>query len=268
MKDQGILRARAFSQLHASEQILILPGVWDVASARVFGAAGFSALGTTSTGICWSVGRTQGWDHFASATQRIVKSVEIPVTCDIESGFSDTPEGVQNHVRILIEAGASGINLEDGFVGQHLIDTNLHIEKLRAIDELRRDVGYPLFLNARTDVFLGGSNDIAEAVDRCQRYVDAGANCVFVPGISREADIMTLVDEVDAPVNIYAIPGVPSPKRLQDLGVRRISMGCGPQQSILAELRRIANALDMEADYTDFTSAWIPYEEAETLCAF
>jgi len=256
-----------FRTLHERAEILLLPGVWDVASARIFAAEGFPALGTTSAGICWSVGRQSGWPTFLEASKRIADAVPIPVSFDIESGFADRLEDLEAHVSQVIDAGACGINIEDGFVDGALVDPQRHVERLQAIAALCRRRDYPLFINARTDVFLGGSEDLRDAMNRCHHYVEAGADGVFVPGLNQESDIAVLAKEVAVPVNIYALPGVPPPARLLELGVRRISLGCGPQQSALAQIRAIARSLNERTDYGVFTENWMPYEEVEQLCS-
>ncbi len=260
-------RAERFRTLHEGPEILLLPGVWDVVSARIFAAEGFPALGTTSAGICWSVGREHGWPAFLEASKRIADSVPIPVSFDIESGFSDQLEGIVGHVSQVIDAGACGINIEDGFADGTLVDPQRHVERLEAIRTLCKDRDYPLFINARTDVFLGGSEDLGEAIDRCNRYVDAGADGVFVPGLMNGSDIAEIAKEVAVPVNIYALPGVPSPAMLLQMGARRISLGCGPQQSALAHVRSLARSLKDHGDYRAFTDNWMSYEDAEQLCS-
>ncbi len=252
-----------FFDLHEGTGILMLPGVWDVASARLFAHEGFPALGTTSTGICWSIGRENGWSAFLEASRRIAAAVDIPVSFDIEAGFADMPEQVQRHAAQVIDAGACGINIEDGFAGGALTDPQHHAEKIVAIRELAPT--RTLFINARTDVFLGGPNDLGDAIKRCQHYVEAGADGVFVPGLTDERDISVLVREVPAPVNVYALPGVPSPAGLSKLGVKRISLGCGPQQSALAHLQNVARRLDPQTDYSVFTENWMDFAAAEDL---
>lgn len=263
--DPGKLAAR-FRTLHEGREILLLPGVWDVASACIFAAEGLPALGTTSTGICWSVGRGNGWPVFLEASKRVVDAVSIPVSFDIESGFADSLDDLEAHVSQVIDAGACGINIEDGFADGTLVDSQYHIEKLEVIKAMCERRNYPLFINARTDVFLGGSQNLRDAIDRCNRYVEAGADGVFVPGLVQERDIAALCGDVPAPVNIYALPGVPSPARLVELGVRRISLGCGPQQSALAHVQAIARSLNERTEYREFTDNWMPYDEAEQLC--
>ena len=255
-----------FRRLHEGNEVLVLPGVWDVVSARLFAAEGYPALGTTSTGIYWSAGRAGGWDRFLEASGRISETVEIPVSFDIENGFDEKPEVVRERVRQVIDAGACGINLEDGVVDGVLADIAIIEDKLRAIADLCEEIGFPLFVNARTDVYLGGPAELGEAVRRCQHFAELGADCVFVPGLVDAAAIGALVKEVPVPVNIYAIPGVPSVAQLADLGVARLSVGCGPMQALLAQARGIARSLRDNGDYESFVADWMPFEELEALC--
>ena len=236
-------------------------------SARIFSQEGFPALGTTSSGVCWSIGRAGGWDSFLAASKRVVGAVQIPVSLDIEAGFGDSAAVVTEHVRQVIELGACGINLEDGCVDGRLGDPTRLVEKICSIRDLCRDQAYPLFLNARTDVFLSGSADLAESIRRGQLYAEAGADMVFVPGLSDAAAIGTFVAEVPAPVNIYAGPTVPPVSQLSELGVRRLSVGCGPQQSALADTRRVARVLCTSGTYSAFTDEWLPFGDLELLCA-
>jgi len=256
-----------FRRLHQGPEVLVLPGVWDIVSARLFAAEGFPALGTTSAGVCWSVGRGNGWRAFLEASGRIARAVDVPVSFDIENGFDHRPDVVREHVRGVIEAGACGINLEDGFIDGALADAAIMEDKIRGIRDLCEEMNYPLFVNARTDVFLGGPADLGEAVRRGRLYAEVGADSIFVPGLVDATAIQTFVKEVPAPVNIYALPMVPPVTRLAALGVRRLSVGCGPMQSLLAHAQRIARALRDEGNYASFVDDWMPYEEAEAICA-
>jgi len=266
--------ADAFHELHRQSQILVLPGVWDVASARVFAARGFEALGTTSSGIAWSLGHAAGqdveWPVFLDVCRRIARAVEIPVSFDLESGFGDSPEVVADHVREAIEAGACGINIEDGFRDGVFADASFHADKIRVIRALCTALDYPLYVNARTDVYLGGladeSRQLAEAISRTQQYIEAGADGVFVPGMLDAAAISTLVKEVPGPVNIYALPGLTSAGQLGEMGVRRVSLGCGPQQSILAGIDEIATAVRLSGEWSSFTDSWMQYPQAVAVC--
>lgn len=267
-------RSVAFRELHDG-QILVLPGVWDVASARVFAAEGFPALGTTSAGIAWTLGQAVGqdapWPLFLNACRQIASAVAVPVSFDVEAGFGDSAELIRDHVQQAIEAGACGINLEDGLVAGKLRDPRLLEEAIQAIREMCVHIGCSLFLNARTDVYLGGVTDeskqLGEAVRRGRLYAEAGADGFFVPGIVQTDAIESVVSEVPVPLNVYALPGLPAAARLQQLGVRRVSVGCGPLQSVLARTRAIARDLRSSADWGSFTDDWLDYDVSVALCS-
>ena len=270
----GRKRAEVFQRLHTGSEILILPGVWDVASARIFAAQKFPALGTTSSGIAWSLGYALGpdieWPVFLNVCRQIAQAVDVPVSFDIEAGFGDTPQVVSQHVREAIDSGASGINIEDGFRDGRFVPADEHADKIRAIREVCAGIDYPLYINARTDVYLGGVADkasqLGEAIVRAQRYVDAGADGIFVPGLSDSGEIATFVQEVPRPVNVYALPGVPGSEQLRGLGVRRVSLGAGPLQAVLARTDQIARSVRKDGDWTSFTESWLVYEEAIRVC--
>ncbi len=258
-------RLERFRELNEDAPLLVLPGAWDFVSARMFASEGFPALGTTSSGISWTIGRSSGWDSFLAASARIVGAVDVPVSLDIEEGFSGTPEGVARHVRQAIEIGACGVNLEDGLADGRLGDASLLVDKLQAAREVCVATSHPLFINARTDVFLGGFDDLSEAIRRGRLYAEAGADMFFAPGIAAKDDIATLVREVPIAVNVYALPGVPSVDELDEMGVGRLSVGCGVLQSALADARRVARGLAASGSY-GFADDWISFDEAESLC--
>jgi 2-methylisocitrate lyase-like PEP mutase family enzyme len=266
-------RLRAFRELHEGPQILVLPGVWDVVSARVFAAAGFPALGTTSAGVAWSLGRATGedapWPLFLDVCRRIAAAVRVPVSFDLESGFGTRPEIVRERVQEAIEAGACGVNLEDGFIDRSFADAGALEEKIAAVRELCRELEIPLFVNARTDVYLGGIGDETKRLDetlrRALRYAQAGADGIFVPGLAEVEAIRILAREIPRPLNIYAGAGVPSAARLAELGARRVSMGCGPLQALLARACTIAEATRRDGEWTSFTEGALEYAEAAAL---
>ncbi len=267
-------RVEAFRGLHEADGILVLPGVWDVASARVFADAGFPALGTTSSGVAWTLGHASGqeagWPAFLETSRRVAAAVPVPVSFDVESGFADSPEGVVENVHQAIEAGACGINLEDGLVEGGLRELSPVIEALHGIHELCDRLDHPLFVNARTDVYLGGIPDEARQLDetirRGRAFAEAGADGFFAPGIAATDAIRSVVAEVPLPLNVYAIPGLPTATELGKLGVRRVSMGCGPLQSVLAHTRGMARALRRDGDWASFTGDWLEYPDALALC--
>ena len=240
-------RARQFLQLHSGPGF-VLPNAWDAGSARILEQAGFPAIATTSAGVAWSLGVPDGggldFERMLDRVVEIVAAVGVPVTADLEAGYGDTAAEVGRTVERAVAAGVVGGNLEDTRQGA-LIDVGEASERLAAA----RDAA-PLgtfVLNARTDAyFMGGSGDaFRETVDRAHRYLDSGADCIFVPGVNDEESIRRLVAEIPAPLNIVAglsanIIDVPT---LFSLGVKRVSLGGSLARVAITALERAAREL-------------------------
>lgn len=258
-------KAEAFRALHHSTVPLLLVNVWDVASARIVEEAGFPAIATTSAGIAFSRGYPDGqkihrFQMFGNI-KLIAGAVKVPVTADVEAGYGDRPEHVARTAGSVILQGAVGLNLEDatGDAEWPLVDLPLQLEKIRAVREKGEGLGFPLVLNARTDVYLLQVGDPAkrydEAVRRLSAFRDAGADCVFVPGIRDPDTIQRLVLDLSCPVNILAGPGSPSVPELAALGVKRISLGSGPMRATLGLLRRLTDEVKSAGTYTAMEGA-------------
>jgi len=267
-------KAIQFRQLHRGPGVLILPNAWDVASARIFEDAGFPAIATTSAGIAYSLGYPDGQviprEEMLARIGRIVRAVQVPVTADVESGYGATPEEVANTTRELIQAGAVGMNLEDAGVrpDQPLGDLQLAVEKIRSAREAAMQMGAQIVVNARTDVYLltGGNPDAdyAETVRRLVAFREAGADCVFAPGLKDAETIGRLVNAVGCPLNILAGIGTPSIPELGKLGVARVSVGSGPMRATLGLLRRVAEELRGAGTYGALDGA-VSYAETNKL---
>ncbi len=252
-------KANAFRAMHRGGKILVLPNAWDVASARVFEEAGFGAIATTSAGIAFSLGYPDGQkisrEEMLARVTRIARAVKIPVTADLESGYGDKPQDAARTALAAVEAGAVGLNLEDatGDPEHPLIDLDLQVERIRAVREAALRSGTLLVLNARTDVYLAevGAPELRyfEAVKRLMAYRDAGADCVFAPGLHDPQTIGQLVKDVQCPLNILAGPGSPAIPELEALGVARVSLGSGPMRATLGLLRRMAQELKNSGSY-------------------
>jgi 2-methylisocitrate lyase-like PEP mutase family enzyme len=253
------LKATSFGEMHRGPKTLLLPNVWDVASARIIEEAGFPALATTSAGIAFSVGYPDGQkisrEQMLARVGRIVRAVKVPVTADMEAGYGSRPEDAAQTAAGVIEAGAVGMNLEDSTFdpASPLADRALQVEKIRAVREAALEAGVGLVLNARTDVYLlavgKAESRYGEAIERARAYRDAGADCVFVPGLRDPETIAQLVREVECPVNILAGPGSLSVPELERLGVARVSLGSGPMRATLGLLRRVAEELKSSGTY-------------------
>lgn len=219
------LHAR-FSALHHSDQPLLLANAWDAASARLLEDAGAPAIGTSSAAVAWARGYPDGnalpRAELISAIRNMARVLSAPLTADIEGGYSDSPETVAELAAEVVEAGAAGINIEDG-----TSDPALLVDKIRAI---RSALGpAPLFINARTDVYLAGLETdgaaAAATVERLKHYEAAGADGAFVPGLADAGEMTVIAGASALPLNVMVVPGLPPIDRLRAAGVRRISLG-------------------------------------------
>jgi 2-methylisocitrate lyase-like PEP mutase family enzyme len=258
-------KADTLRALHSGADPLLLPNVWDAASARIIEDAGYPALATTSAGVAFTLGYPDGQkisrDEMLSVIARIASVVAVPVSADVEGGYGPRPEDSGATARALIEGGAVGLNLEDatGDPANPLFDLALQLEKIRAVREASSALGVPLVLNARTDVYLWqvGKPETwyDQSVRRLSAYRDAGADCVFVPGLSDAATIGRIIADLRCPVNILAGPGSPSVPELKALGVARISLGSNPMRATLGVLRRVATELKSKGTYESMADA-------------
>lgn len=258
-------KAAALRALHLGKDPLVLPNVWDVASARVVEEADFPALATTSAGIAFAQGFPDGErisrQKMLQVVAQIASAVRVPVTADVEAGYGDTAEAAARTARGVIEAGAVGMNFEDatGEAEHPLIELPLQLERIQAIRETSQQLGVPLVLNARTDVYLLQVGEPAKRYDnalrRLRAFREAGADCVFVPGLRDVDTIVRFVTDLACPLNILAMPGAPSVAELAAIGVKRISLGSGPMRATMGLLRRLAAELKTQGAYTNMEGA-------------
>jgi 2-methylisocitrate lyase-like PEP mutase family enzyme len=258
-------KSRLLLNLHAGPGPVLLVNAWDIASARIVEDAGFPAIATTSAGIAFAQGFPDGEEippsRMFARIREIAEAVNVPVTADVEAGYGDTPDRAAQTARDVMRSGAVGMNFEDatGDPSHPLADLALHLERIRAIRETADNDDGGLVLNARTDAYLLEVGEASQRYDECVRrlaaYRDAGADCVFVPGLVDRATIGRLVADVKCPLNILAVPGAPSVPELSALGVRRISLGSGPMRAALGSLRRLAEEVRREGTYTHLTGA-------------
>jgi len=252
-------RAQILRDLHRAPPTLLLPNAWDAISAAIFEAAGYKAVATTSGGLAWALGFQDGektpWPEVVAATARIAAVVSVPVTADIEAGFGDTPDAVARHVVEIAQAGAVGVNLEDG--APHLPSHMRTIEDAAArISATRRTVaaaGLDVVINARTDVYLHGTGDAAarfeETVQRGKAYLAAGADCIYPFGLIDLPVIEKLTKALGAPINIVGRAGTPPLAALEKAGVARVSIASGATMVVMSELQRLAKELRAKGDF-------------------
>lgn len=214
--------------LHVGGQTLVAPCIWDAPSARAAEAAGARLIATTSAGVSWSLGHPDGQNMTAKdllhRVEQIAAVTALPLSVDIEEGYSDDPAQVTRLVAQLLDLGVGGINIEDGHQPVALLE-----EKLRAIAATAQKRRAPIFVNARTDVYLGAlvpaDDAVSETIARGLRYIAAGCSGVFVPGLKQSDEIEQVTDALPVPVNVMAVPGLPPLEKLTALGVQRLSLG-------------------------------------------
>ncbi|MEU6358103.1 isocitrate lyase/PEP mutase family protein [Streptomyces albidoflavus] len=260
---------RLFRSLHTPSAPLALANAWDAASARVVEAAGAPAVATTSAGVAWALGSVDGdtldRDRALAALAQVTAAVTVPVTADLEGGYGAGPAEVGATVTRALAAGVAGINLEDG--------TRIPADfatRLTAARDAADETGTDLFLNARIDTYLLGlgapEHRLTETLTRAHRYVAAGADGIFVPGVTDPATISALAAEIPVPLNVMAGPGVPSVAELGRLGVARVSLGSGVAQAAYGVAGRAARELLAGGTYDALEDA-VPYPEMQGLLA-
>jgi 2-methylisocitrate lyase-like PEP mutase family enzyme len=246
--------AERFRSLHRGGTPLVLPNAWDVASARLVEDAGAAAVATSSAGVAWSLGAPDGdrldRDRAVDLVARVARAVRVPVTADIENGFAADPAGVAETIRAVVAAGGVGVNLEDvsyGDDGPTLNPIPEQVERIRAAREAADATGVPLYLNARTDIYLLGigapETRLAASLERAAAYREAGADGIFVPGTTDPDTVAALVKGIAAPLNILAGPGAPTIAELAALGVARVSIGSKLTAAAYGAARRAAEEL-------------------------
>jgi 2-methylisocitrate lyase-like PEP mutase family enzyme len=229
-------RARLLRNWHHEPRLLVLPNAWDVASAVALARVpGCRALATTSGGVARSRGFEDGAapaDEMVQVAARIAAAVDIPVSADLERGYDDPVATV----RAAWEAGIVGANIEDSFGGAAPVEIDEQVELLRAVREAAPD----LVLNARVDTFVRRSGGVEETIERGNAYLEAGADCVFPITIADRADIEAVVEGVDGPVAVMAVPGLPPLEELERIGVARFTWGSGLAKVALSAATELA----------------------------
>jgi len=271
-------QAELLHRLHGPGKVLVLVNAWDAVSARVLERAGASVIATTSAGMAWSLGYADGervpGDEFVAACARICRVASVPVTVDLERGFGSSTDEVCELARKLIDLGVVGLNIEDGVSPEtrRLLPVEVICERIGALRTLATQTKVRLFINARTDAYLAGNSGQAsrfdEAMRRARLFASAGADGIFVPGMDQLEEVARFARAVELPLNIYAgYPGIPAVEALAAAGVRRVSLGCGPLQSALGLLGRIAAETLSQGRYDTMTSGMLTASELNRLFA-
>jgi len=246
-------KEKLFHQLHHNNGLLILPNVWNPLTARLLEETGYKAVATASASIAFANGYQDGekipFEELIVILQKIVKSVKIPVTADVESGYAENNSVLKENIKRLIGTGIAGINFEDSHHDeQKLFSKEEQSEKINVIKTTASENGSNLFINARTDVFikqdhLSKEGKLAEAIERGKAYKVAGADGFYPIFLKEKESIQTVMKEVLLPVNILMVPGIPDFFKLKEIGLARISLGPGFLKYAINSMKNIAEKL-------------------------
>ena len=275
MSDVQKIKGAVFKDLHAADGIFVMPNAWNAGSACMLEASGFPAVGTTSAGIAFCLGLPDyegalSREAALEETCRIAGAIRVPVSVDAENGYGHTPEEVAETIRQVADTGAVGASIEDysaGFSAGGLYDRVLSVERIEAAVEAAASLPFPFTLTARAECYLAGHpNPFEESVARAVSYRDAGADCLYVPGMTDAETISRLVKDVNAPVNVVmGLSGSPlTVAQLEDLGVKRISIGGSLARATFGIIRRAAEEIRDHGTFT-FSDDQVPDAE---LCRF
>lgn len=260
-------RVRAFHELHASG-CFVMPNPWDVGGAKALVQLGFPALATTSSGFAWSVGRSDNHvtleetlGHFRS----VANAVPVPVNGDFEGGFAVDPEGVGAHVAAAVETGVAGLSIEDstGDPSRPLFDFPLAVERIRAARGAIDASGTGVLLTGRSEGFIVGRPELDETIRRLAAYAEAGADCLYAPGIRARDEIAAVVAAVaPKPVNVLVGNGFATVAELAQLGVRRISVGGALARAAWSGFLKAAREIRERGTFSRLEEA-VPFEEID-----
>ena len=275
MNERQQEKGAAFRDLHLAEGVFVMPNAWNAGSACMLEDAGFAAVGTTSAGISYCLGLPDSEGVLSreatlDETRRIASAIQIPVSMDAENGYGHTPEEVAETIRLVADTGAVGASIEDyafSYGTGELYDRGLARERIEAAVAAAASLPFPFTITARAECYLVGHQDpFEESVARAIAYRDAGADCLYVPGITDPETIGRLVKEVDAPINVVmGLAGSPmSVSQLEDLGVKRISIGGSLARATFGLIRRAAAEIRDHGTFA-FADGQVPDPE---LCQF
>jgi 2-methylisocitrate lyase-like PEP mutase family enzyme len=258
-------RRHAFHKLHESG-CFVIPNPWDPGSARVLAQLGFVALATTSSGFAWSIGRPDNGvslDEALAHFRAIVDSVDIPINADFEGGFAIEPSGVAANVARAITTGIAGMSIEDstGVASKPLFDFALAVERIKAARREIDDGATPIVLTARSEGFIVGRPDLAETIRRLTAYAEAGADCLYAPGIRTKEEIVAVVKAVSPKaVNVLVGSDFATVAELADMGVRRISVGGALARAAWTGFLQAANEIAQRGTFKSLGDA-VPFGE-------
>lgn len=269
-------KAELFLKFHHDKEILVLLNSWDIGSSKLIESCGYNAIATTSMGVAASLGypdcQVITLSEMLEVITGIVNAVQVPVTVDIEAGYGANLNEIIDSVKKIIATGIVGINIEDSIdLKPVLTDTIEFCERIAGIRALSESMGFHLVINARTDSFYTTSasplEKLSESIKRGNKYLEAGADCIFIQPVWDKETISTLVKEIKGPINILSNPGSgaglpPTVRELQDLGVARLSLGSGLMKATLALIKKVADELSEKGTYNILLDTLTPLPDA------
>ena len=269
-KNTQIKRAREFMVLHGGPKLLVLPNVWDPLGARLLESLGYPAVATASASVAYSLGFDDGQKiSFAAMLDvigRIASCVDVPVSADIENGYAESPDELAENIREVLRVGAVGINLEDSMVeGGALRPLGSQCSRIQAARSVANQEGIPLVISVRIDVFLrrspaSTSEKLDETIARANAYCKAGADCIYPITVGDLETLKVIRQKTEAPINVHVTQSTASMKKLEAIGISRLSLGPGLIKASLTAMKHVAQTLQNYGSY-DFTRNAISGEE-------
>lgn len=257
-------KAKQFYDLHHSGKLLILPNIWDCLGASLLESLNYPAIATASASIAFTNGYDDGekisFNELLALLKKIVKSVNIPVSADIESGFAGDDLQLEENIKQFLDTGIVGINFEDTDKKTNsLLSVETQCDKIKLIRKVAEAKGISLFINARADVYLRGKNldtpesKFEETLKRGRAYKAAGADCFYPIAMTRHEDLKRLVEQLQMPVNVITIPGIPELNILNEMGIARVSLGPSFLKIAIKGMKDLATKLKKFEGLSDIT---------------
>lgn len=247
-----------FKALHHQQEPLLLGNAWDAQSASILEKLGIKAIGTSSAAAAATLGYNDGenmpFEEYFFLIKRIMSSISVPFSVDLEAGYGDTDEAIVQNIRRLHELGVAGINIEDSIVdgnGRHIVPAAGFAQRLQNITGRLVRLGIDIFINLRSDAFLLGlPNAASEAVQRIKAYEHTGVHSFFLPCITAADDIKAVVAATQLPVSVMCMPGLPDLRTLQALGIKRISMGNFVHGTLYKKMEEMTEDIISEGNFS------------------